>query len=399
MRQNPGMDLRLGPVKNAFYFVSDLDAATRWYAARLGREPAVRGGALVGFDLDGVRLTLHEADGYNTPGPSGTAAYWQVADVDAVVAEWERHGAVAHRGPKTVFTGERLCQLLDPFGNLFCVVETPTTADVTVDRDVQYGAVGDDRLLLDVYAPAGPADSARAAVVLVHGGGWFRGAKAKEPHLASILARAGYLVFVPDYREAPTHTFPASRDDVLASGEWALGSDYAFDRDRLAFFGGSAGGNLVVEAAIATGRPAVSWSGIFDLKQIIDSTESSAADPAAAPTTQDLDALKSADIDQTGPDVPFLRWTILQEVGGDRSLLEAASTTRHVVATAGPVYLVNSMHEFVPVDDPAALQRAFAAVGVASTLQLVPGVHHAEGYTDQAIGGSLRFLDEALRRP
>ena len=125
MRQNPGMDLRLGPVKNAFYFVSDLDAATRWYAARLGREPAVRGGALVAFELDGVRLTLHKADGYNTPGPSGTAAYWQVADVDAVVAEWERHGAVAHRGPKTVFTGERLCQLLDPFGNLFSIRQAP----------------------------------------------------------------------------------------------------------------------------------------------------------------------------------------------------------------------------------------------------------------------------------
>ena len=41
--------------------------------------------------------------------------------IDAVVAEWTRHGAVAHRGPKTVFTHERLCQLLDPFGNLFGV--------------------------------------------------------------------------------------------------------------------------------------------------------------------------------------------------------------------------------------------------------------------------------------
>ena len=392
------MELRLGPVKNTFLFVDDLDAATRWYAARLGRDPAVRGGSLVAFDLDGGRLTIHAADEYNTPGPAGTAAYWRVDDVDAVVAEWQRHGAVAHRGPKTVFTGERLCQLLDPFGNLFCIVETAPTDGVTVDRDIRYGTVGDDSLLLDVYAPDGPVDPSRAAVVLVHGGGWFRGAKAKEPRLASMLARAGYLVFVPDYREAPAHTFPASRDDVLAAGQWALGADYAFDRDRLAFFGGSAGGNLAVEAAIATGRPAVSWSGIFDLRHIIESTESAASDPAAAPTTQDLDALKSADIDQTGPDVPFLRWTILQEVGGDRSLLEAASTTRHVVAGSGAVYLVNSMNEFVPVDDPAALQRAFAAVGVASTLQLVPGVHHAEGYTDQAIGGSLQFLADALRR-
>ncbi|PPF53191.1 MULTISPECIES: VOC family protein [unclassified Rathayibacter] len=108
-------------VGNVFYFVDDLDAAVAWYSARLGREPVVRGGALVAYDLDGTRLTLHERDELNRPGPDGTSPYWTVPDVDAVVADWTANGAVAHRGPKTVFTGERLCQLLDPFGNLFSV--------------------------------------------------------------------------------------------------------------------------------------------------------------------------------------------------------------------------------------------------------------------------------------
>lgn len=40
--------------------------------------------------------------------------------------EWVANGAIAHRGPKTVFTGERLCQLLDPFGNLFSVRAEPS---------------------------------------------------------------------------------------------------------------------------------------------------------------------------------------------------------------------------------------------------------------------------------
>ncbi|MBO9048407.1 hypothetical protein JYQ29_15275 [Curtobacterium flaccumfaciens pv. flaccumfaciens] len=111
--------LPIGPVGNVFLFVDDLDAAVAWYAARLRREPVVRGGALVAFDIDAVRLTLHQTDELNTPGPSGTVPYWTVADVDAVVEDWVANGAVAHRGPKTVFTGERLCQLLDPFGNLF----------------------------------------------------------------------------------------------------------------------------------------------------------------------------------------------------------------------------------------------------------------------------------------
>jgi predicted enzyme related to lactoylglutathione lyase len=108
-------------VGNVFYFVEDLDAAVAWYAARLQRQPVVRGGALVAFDVGGSRLTLHQTDELNTSGPSGTVPYWTVPDVDAVVAEWTAHGAKAHRGPKTVFTGERLCQLEDPFGNLFAV--------------------------------------------------------------------------------------------------------------------------------------------------------------------------------------------------------------------------------------------------------------------------------------
>ena len=61
----------------------------------------------------------------NQPGPSGTVPYWTVSDVDATVARWSEHGASAHRGPKTIMTGERLCQVLDPFGNLFGLRQPP----------------------------------------------------------------------------------------------------------------------------------------------------------------------------------------------------------------------------------------------------------------------------------
>ena len=38
--------MSLGPVGNVFYFVERFDAAVRWYADRLGREPVATGGAL-----------------------------------------------------------------------------------------------------------------------------------------------------------------------------------------------------------------------------------------------------------------------------------------------------------------------------------------------------------------
>jgi len=115
----------LGAPGNVFYFVHDLAEATRWYVARLGAEPTVRARQLVMFDVAGTRLTLHEADEFNQPGPSGTVAYWAVDDLDATVAQWSAHGASAHRGPKTIMTGERLCQMLDPFGNLFGLCQPP----------------------------------------------------------------------------------------------------------------------------------------------------------------------------------------------------------------------------------------------------------------------------------
>jgi predicted enzyme related to lactoylglutathione lyase len=120
------MDSVLSAPGNVFYFVNDLGAAVDWYAGRLGAEPVTRVPQLAMFELPGARLTLHAADEFNQPGPSGTVPYWTVADVDAVVALWTAGGASAHRGPKTIMTGERLCQMRDPFGNLFGLRQPPS---------------------------------------------------------------------------------------------------------------------------------------------------------------------------------------------------------------------------------------------------------------------------------
>jgi predicted enzyme related to lactoylglutathione lyase len=125
MDQEGNVPALLGAPGNVFYFVADLASAAAWYAARLGLEPVTRASQLVMFDLPGARLTLHMADEFNQPGPSGTVPYWTVDDVDATVARWSEHGASPHRGPKTIMTGERLCQLLDPFGNLFGLRQPP----------------------------------------------------------------------------------------------------------------------------------------------------------------------------------------------------------------------------------------------------------------------------------
>ncbi|KXU87080.1 esterase [Caballeronia megalochromosomata] len=92
------------------------------------------------------------------------------------------------------------------------------------------------------------------AILHLHGG-WFNfGSAFAFRHLvAQIAARSGVKAFVPDYRLAPEHPFPAAPDDVLAC---YLG--LAEIVSRIALSGDSAGGNLalVLASRIANGEVA-----------------------------------------------------------------------------------------------------------------------------------------------
>ena len=89
-----------------------------------------------------------------------------------------------------------------------------------------------------------PASSRSDEAVLYLHGGWFNAGSAKAyRHLVGhVAARAGTTAFVPDYRLAPEHPFPAAVDDVLAVYR---GMDENGIR-RIAITGDSAGGNLAL---------------------------------------------------------------------------------------------------------------------------------------------------------
>jgi monoterpene epsilon-lactone hydrolase len=84
------------------------------------------------------------------------------------------------------------------------------------------------------------------AILHLHAG-WFNfgSARAFRHLVGHIAARAGSPAFIPDYRLAPEHPFPAAVDDVLASYR---GLEQAGIR-RIALTGDSAGGNLALGLA------------------------------------------------------------------------------------------------------------------------------------------------------
>ena len=115
------------------------------------------------------------------------------------------------------------------------------------------------------------------AIVHLHGG-WFNfgSAKAYRHLVGHIAARAGARAFIPDYRLAPEHPFPAATDDVLACYQGLAGRDV----HRIALTGDSAGGNLaLVLASRVTGEPAsinAALVGVAVLSPVTDLTLSGA---------------------------------------------------------------------------------------------------------------------------
>jgi uncharacterized glyoxalase superfamily protein PhnB len=122
------MSQQIRPVSNVFYFVGDLQPGIAWYRALLGSDPVELRPQLAMFQVGSARLTVHVSDEYNRSASAvGPVAYWDVDDVDDVVADCVSRGGTAHRGPKTIFSGERLGQVLDPFGNLVGFRQAPHT--------------------------------------------------------------------------------------------------------------------------------------------------------------------------------------------------------------------------------------------------------------------------------
>jgi monoterpene epsilon-lactone hydrolase len=115
------------------------------------------------------------------------------------------------------------------------------------------------------------------AILHLHGG-WFNfgSAKAYRHLVGHIAARAGARAFVPDYRLAPEHPFPAATDDVLACYRELARSGVR----RLALTGDSAGGNLALGLASRVTGDAVPTNatlvGVAVLSPVADLTLSGA---------------------------------------------------------------------------------------------------------------------------
>jgi acetyl esterase/lipase len=149
------------------------------------------------------------------------------------------------------------------------------------------------------------------AILHVHGGWFVSGSATAYRHLVGhVAARAGASAFVPDYRLAPEHPFPAAVDDVMAAYRGMEDSGIR----RIAVTGDSAGGNLALVLAACVGAKVVTakatlvavaaFSPVTDLTLSGETYETRAdADPYF--TKQQVAALVHAYLGNADPNDPL----------------------------------------------------------------------------------------------
>ena len=109
-------------LRTAIYPAPDLDRAKEWYRKVLERDPYFDAPFYVGFSVGGFELgLLPDAEA----GQAGVQAYWGVPDADAEIARLQTLGASVHSPVTDVGDGIKVASVLDPFGNMFSIIENP----------------------------------------------------------------------------------------------------------------------------------------------------------------------------------------------------------------------------------------------------------------------------------
>jgi predicted enzyme related to lactoylglutathione lyase len=112
-------------LRTAIYHAPDLDKAKAWYSSVLGIAPYFDQPFYVGFNVGGYELGLDPDPSASPGGPGGVTVYWGVADASAAFERLLSLGATSRTAVQEVGEGIKVATVLDPFGNVFGVIENP----------------------------------------------------------------------------------------------------------------------------------------------------------------------------------------------------------------------------------------------------------------------------------
>jgi predicted enzyme related to lactoylglutathione lyase len=110
-------------LRTVIYAAPDLEKTKAWYSSILGIAPYFDQPFYVGFNVGGYELGL-DPDSTGSSG-GGAIVYCGVADASAALERLISLGAIARTSVQEVGEGIKVATVLDPFGNIFGVIENP----------------------------------------------------------------------------------------------------------------------------------------------------------------------------------------------------------------------------------------------------------------------------------
>lgn len=112
-------------LRTAIYHAPDLDKAKTWYSKILGIDPYFDQPFYVGFNVGGYELGLDPDPSSKSEGAGGVVVYWGVVKAEAALKRLRSLGATERTAVQDVGEGIRVATVLDPFGNVFGIIENP----------------------------------------------------------------------------------------------------------------------------------------------------------------------------------------------------------------------------------------------------------------------------------
>jgi acetyl esterase/lipase len=269
------------------------------------------------------------------------------------------------------------------------VAQDATPEAVRFDRDVVYGEIDGQPLLLDVARPPARSEP-RPAVIVMHGGGFVFGDRSFSADPMLPLAEAGYVVFNIEYRlfsENGSNPWPAQLDDAQRAVRWvrANAQTYGVDPDRVGAYGLSAGGNLAIHLGTRETRDN--------------------GDPALAAYSSRVTCV----VDIAGDTDPTIPWTDPGDTARVAALLGGTpvevpdayrdfSAVAHVDGESVPFLILHGTRDtFVPIEHSRRLADALREVEVEVIFGEFANIDHLDWIWPKPGPWALAFFGRHLR--
>ena len=248
---------------------------------------------------------------------------------------------------------------------MLAAIEVPSNPNVTCEDRMVPGPDGAPDIKVRIYRPVN-ATGTLPGIYFIHGGGMILGDIEGENVPATLICeQVGAVVVSVEYRLAPDHPYPAQVEDCYAGLVWMArnAAELSFDPDRLAVYGGSAGGGLTLATCLLArdrGGPAIRFQ--MPIYPMID-------DQNETPSSHEI-----TDIgiwDRAG-NIEAWKWYL----GDGKPDQYAAPARAEDLADLPPAFIDVGTVDLFRDEDITFAMRLMQA-GVPTELHVYPGAYHA----------------------